>query len=235
MFRNCFSHWKKKKSHSCSAGRSTTRPSKQDLDKDLEDYWGKARKRDAVVGEPVEPGPKRRIIMVDPKEITHARQLINDGYFTDGVLHQTSRGQHIWYEKVEELPVSKTVVEAVVPCSPDDDKKGEYFWKRVTIEEELPEHQQCGWIARQICTRTNRIWVCKLKTASYELPALRVGESVFYEHRVHGWLRLLVLKVDHAGAQDGGASYVVGGAPQLDGAEIETERSRLFRKMPTCV
>ena len=33
-------------------------------------------------------------------------------------------------------------------------------------------------------------------------------------------------------AFDGGATYVIGGAPQLRGAEVETVRGRLFRELP---
>ena len=41
------------------------------------------------------------------------------------------------------------------------------------------------------------------------------------------------MAVDYVGAHDGGATYVIGGAEQLKGAEIETVRRRLFRTMPT--
>ena len=41
-----------------------------------------------------------------------------------------------------------------------------------------------------------------------------------------------ILKIDHEGAFDGGATFLIGGAAQLKGAEVETERRRLFRSMP---
>jgi hypothetical protein len=41
-----------------------------------------------------------------------------------------------------------------------------------------------------------------------------------------------VLKVDREGALDGGLTYLIGGAPQLKGAEVETVRKRLFRSVP---
>ena len=63
-------------------------------------------------------------------------------------------------------------------------------------------------------------------------PDLKVGDIVYYDHRETGWLLVKVLKVDHEGTHDGGATYVVGGAAQLKGAEIETLRSRLFKSMP---
>lgn len=65
------------------------------------------------------------------------------------------------------------------------------------------------------------------------LPVLRVGEIVHYQHRETGWILVKVIRVDFEGAFDAeGATYVIGGAPQLRGAEIETVRKRLFRKMP---
>ena len=41
-----------------------------------------------------------------------------------------------------------------------------------------------------------------------------------------------VVKIDREGAFDGGVTYVIGKAPQLRGAEVETVRARLFRMMP---
>ena len=65
-----------------------------------------------------------------------------------------------------------------------------------------------------------------------EEDLLSVGEVVYYQHRQSGWILVKVIKVDREGAFDGGETYVVGAAPQLRGAEVETTRRRLFRTMP---
>ena len=64
------------------------------------------------------------------------------------------------------------------------------------------------------------------------LPTLAVNQVVYYKHRQYGWLLVKVLRIDHEGAFDGGVTYVVGGAPQLNGADIETTRERLSVDMP---
>ena len=61
---------------------------------------------------------------------------------------------------------------------------------------------------------------------------LEPGEVVYYQHRDAGWILVKVLSVDREGTHDGGETYVIGGAPQLAGAEVETERRRLFRGFP---
>jgi hypothetical protein len=61
---------------------------------------------------------------------------------------------------------------------------------------------------------------------------LSKGDVVYYRHRDHGWILVKVLRVDFEGAADGGLTYVVGGTPQLKGAEIETTRARLFYTLP---
>ena len=59
------------------------------------------------------------------------------------------------------------------------------------------------------------------------LDDLPIGEIVYYKHRDAGWILVKVLKIDREGAFDGGLTYVIGGAPQLKGAEVETTRDRL--------
>ena len=62
---------------------------------------------------------------------------------------------------------------------------------------------------------------------------LNAGEVVYYKHRDAGWILVKILKIDHEGSfERGGATYVIGGAPQLKGAEVETTRHRLFRTIP---
>ena len=61
-------------------------------------------------------------------------------------------------------------------------------------------------------------------------PELSKGQVVMYEHRKRGWILAEIVGVDHEGAFDGGATYVIS-APELDGV-IETERSRLHTQMP---
>ena len=46
-----------------------------------------------------------------------------------------------------------------------------------------------------------------------------------YSHRRHGWILVEIVGVDHEGAHDGGATYVIKAA-EIDGV-IETERARL--------
>ena len=65
-----------------------------------------------------------------------------------------------------------------------------------------------------------------------KLDELAVGEVVYYQHRDSGWVLVKVIAADREGVRDGGMTYVIGGAPQLNGAEIETERRRLFRSVP---
>ena len=67
---------------------------------------------------------------------------------------------------------------------------------------------------------------------SAEPPKLAVNDVVYYKHRALGWLLVKVLRIDYEGASDGGETYVVGGAPQLKGAEVETTRERLSLGMP---
>lgn len=61
---------------------------------------------------------------------------------------------------------------------------------------------------------------------------LAVGDVVYYRHRSAGWILVKVLKIDREGAFDGGLTFVIGGAPQLNGAEVETTRDRLNRALP---
>ena len=70
------------------------------------------------------------------------------------------------------------------------------------------------------------------KAVAAPADELSPGGIVYYRHRESGWILVKVIKVDREGAFDGGATYVIGGAPQLKGAEVETERRRLFRSMP---
>lgn len=62
---------------------------------------------------------------------------------------------------------------------------------------------------------------------------LSVGDVVYYRHRQFGWILVKVIKIDREGAFDGGVTYVIGGAPQLNGAEVETTRPRLHVMMPS--
>lgn len=69
--------------------------------------------------------------------------------------------------------------------------------------------------------------------AYYEEDELTPGDVVYYQHRGSDWILVKVIKADTRGAcERGGTTYVIGGAPQLHGAEIETVRRRLWRSMP---
>lgn len=71
------------------------------------------------------------------------------------------------------------------------------------------------------------------KERYYEEDELTRGDVVYYQHGGTDWILVKVLTVDARGAgEEGGTTYVIGGAPQLRGAEIETVRRRLWRSMP---
>jgi hypothetical protein len=78
------------------------------------------------------------------------QDIAQKGWYTEGEMIQINGRQYLWY----------ILDQQKVPSSPDDDWRGEYMWERVLVED-IVQRQTHNWMVRNICSKTNRIWVCK--------------------------------------------------------------------------
>ena len=85
--------------------------------------------------------------------MTHIQKLVEQGWYTEGDKIELNGRQYLWY--ILDL-------EQWLPSNPDDDKKGEYVWDRISVED-IAQFQNRDWTVRNLCSKTNRIWACQSK------------------------------------------------------------------------
>ena len=98
------------------------------------------------------PTPQNKMPVSVDIGILQLQNLTEDGWYTEGEKIKLNGREFIWY--------MLNSGEKKIPCSPNDDCKGEYIWERVLVED-IVKRQHQNWIVRNVCSKTNRIWVCK--------------------------------------------------------------------------
>tara|TARA_B100001057_G_scaffold135254_1_gene134705 strand:- start:412 stop:867 length:456 start_codon:yes stop_codon:yes gene_type:complete len=114
-----------------------------------------------VTGQPIENNLNKSKILVRITEFGHLRCLANEGWKTNGKIEISDNISYLWYEKDEQ----ETKQQKDIPSHPDKDTKAEFDWSRI-VDSELEKYQANGWLARDLCPKTNRIWVCCQKKNS---------------------------------------------------------------------
>ena len=108
-----------------------------------------------VTGQPIESNLHKSKILVRINEFGHLKTLANEGWKTNGEILIQDNISYLWYEKDDQ----KIKQPKDIPSHPDKDTKAEFDWERI-VDNELEVYQTKGWLARDLCPQTNRIWVC---------------------------------------------------------------------------
>ena len=142
----------------CFPRKKSPVTTKEQLDADLKAYMKNAP---LVTGHPIctidKKKQQRKKIPVPVDSATFVfKSLITEGWCTDGEPTILNGRDHLWYT-LENPDVSKNI-----PSCPEFDTKSEYDWKRIVIED-LVNHQKMGWMTRDQCKGTQRIWMCRKK------------------------------------------------------------------------
>ena len=108
-----------------------------------------------VTGKPIASNLNKNKILVKINEFGHLRILAKEGYKTNGEILIQDNISYLWYEKDnQEIKLHKDI-----PSHPNNDTKAQFDWRRI-VDNELEVYQDNGWLARDLCPQTNRIWVC---------------------------------------------------------------------------
>ena len=129
-------------------------------EKFVNDDSNASMKNAPVTGSPIFTIKKvsnKKIPVAADTNYVYLMDLVEQGWCTDGETIQLNGRAHIWYTLDEERNKEK------IPLTSNQDAISEYKWKRIKVEEELDKYQAQGWMARSLCHKTNKIWVCRPK------------------------------------------------------------------------
>ena len=108
-----------------------------------------------VTGQPIANNLNKSKVLVRITEFGHTLKLANEGWKTNGEIIIQDNISYLWYEKDnQEIRQYKDI-----PSHPNKDTKAEFDWERI-VDTDLVKYQAKGWLARDLCNVTNRIWVC---------------------------------------------------------------------------